>query len=228
MGIVLAVQLVPIALLGIPSGSLVARLGARRTMQLADIVRAPLMCSLPLLHAAGAHVPAPPGDRLPDRLHRAVLRLAARDPAGGSSARTRTTVAQANAVIEGETTTNPLGPLAAGVLIATLRANERALRRRGDLLVSFLVLTFFVPARPPLPQTEGSHGLLAGLRFRLRDELLWRIGLAAVFLNMFGSAPPLPCPCSHSRSWRELTRRRGALRLARRGARSWEWCSPCG
>ena len=32
MGIVLAVQLLPVALLGIPSGTLVGKLGARRTM----------------------------------------------------------------------------------------------------------------------------------------------------------------------------------------------------
>ena len=32
MGVVLAVELVPVALLGIPSGTVAARLGARRTM----------------------------------------------------------------------------------------------------------------------------------------------------------------------------------------------------
>ena len=60
MGVVLAVQMAPIALLGIPSGTLVARLGARRAMQLCDLARAPLMASLPVLHAAGLlELPAP-------------------------------------------------------------------------------------------------------------------------------------------------------------------------
>ena len=36
MGIVLGVELLPTALLGIPSGAVVARLGARRTMMVAD------------------------------------------------------------------------------------------------------------------------------------------------------------------------------------------------
>jgi MFS family permease len=45
MGVVLAVELLPVALLGIPSGSLVARLGARRTMVFGDFARVPLMVS---------------------------------------------------------------------------------------------------------------------------------------------------------------------------------------
>lgn len=53
MGVVLAVELLPVALLGIPSGTLVSRLGARRTMLIGDIARVPLMASLPVLHAAG-------------------------------------------------------------------------------------------------------------------------------------------------------------------------------
>src|SRR5688500_4767573 len=59
MGIVLAAEMAPVALLGIPSGALVARLGALRAMQLADLARAPLMASVPLLHAArAAELPA--------------------------------------------------------------------------------------------------------------------------------------------------------------------------
>ena len=43
MGWVLAAELLPIALVGIPAGSLVARLGAKRTMLLSDAARGPLM-----------------------------------------------------------------------------------------------------------------------------------------------------------------------------------------
>src|SRR5918997_6861708 len=53
MGIVLAGQLLPTALFGIPSGALVARLGARRTMIVGDGARAPLMVSIPILHELG-------------------------------------------------------------------------------------------------------------------------------------------------------------------------------
>ena len=41
------------ALLGIPSGSLIGRLGARTTMLLSDALRAPLIALVPLLHWAG-------------------------------------------------------------------------------------------------------------------------------------------------------------------------------
>lgn len=41
MGVVLAAELAPIAVLGIPSGALIARWGARRTMLVADLARAP-------------------------------------------------------------------------------------------------------------------------------------------------------------------------------------------
>ena len=53
MGIVLAVELLPMALLGIPSGTLVTRIGARLTMLVADLARVPLMAALPILHSAG-------------------------------------------------------------------------------------------------------------------------------------------------------------------------------
>jgi MFS family permease len=54
MGIVFAVEAVPMAVLGIPSGSLVQRFGARTTMLACDLVRAPLLALVPLLHALGA------------------------------------------------------------------------------------------------------------------------------------------------------------------------------
>jgi MFS family permease len=53
MGWVLAAELLPVGLLGIPAGSLIARLGAKRTMNLADAVRAPLMTGIPILHWTG-------------------------------------------------------------------------------------------------------------------------------------------------------------------------------
>ena len=53
MGIVLAVELIPVALLGIPSGTVVSRPGARRTMLYGDLARAPLMASVPILHSLG-------------------------------------------------------------------------------------------------------------------------------------------------------------------------------
>ena len=53
MSIVLAVEIAPIAIFGIPSGSVVARLGARTTMLLSDLLRAPLIALVPLLYWTG-------------------------------------------------------------------------------------------------------------------------------------------------------------------------------
>ena len=52
MSLVLAAEILPMALLGIPSGSVVEKLGGRTTMLVADFARAPIMASIPLLHAA--------------------------------------------------------------------------------------------------------------------------------------------------------------------------------
>ena len=47
MSAVLAVELSPLAVLGIPGGTVARRLGARRTMLYCDLVRAPLMVAIP-------------------------------------------------------------------------------------------------------------------------------------------------------------------------------------
>jgi MFS family permease len=213
MGIVLAVELAPVALLGIPSGAVVARLGARRTMQLSDLARVPLMCSIPLLHSAGmlsfplllAIVFAIGCFLAPFFSSQRVIlpELVGED---------ETTVAQANAVIEGATTlTNLLGPVVAGLLIAAVGATSVLYIDAGTFLFSCLTLTLFVASRPPQPQTDDARGVLAGLRFLLRDPLLWRIGLAAVFLNMFGSALSAALPVLAFDEFSESSQVAGAL-----------------
>ena len=83
MSYVLAAQLAPMALLGIPSGTLVERLGARRTMLVCDAARIPPSPRRRPGHGAGLlGLPLPARARLPARLlHCAVLRGAAGDPA---------------------------------------------------------------------------------------------------------------------------------------------------
>jgi MFS family permease len=49
MGWVLAAELAPLAFFGVFTGSLVARLGAKRAMLLADAGRGPLMTLIPIL-----------------------------------------------------------------------------------------------------------------------------------------------------------------------------------
>jgi MFS family permease len=190
MGIVLAAELLPIALLGIPSGAVVSRLGARRTMLVSDAARVPLMAAIPLLHAAGMLsfglllvlvfalgvfiAPYFSAQRL------VLPELVGEDPQ---------TLTQANAVVEtGSRLTILLGPIVAGVLIASIGAENVLYVDAVTFAVSFLLLLSFVPNRPPLPQQGEARGVFAGLRFVFQDELLRPMMVTIVFLHMFAQS----------------------------------------
>ncbi len=188
MGVVLAVELLPVALLGIPSGTLVSRLGARRTMLIGDLARVPLMASLPVLHAAGVLsfplllvIVFGIGCFLAPYFssQRVILPELVGDD--------ERLVAQANAILEGSLRATALaGPATAGVLIAVLDAPNVLYIDAATFLFAFVTLALFVPKRPPLAPTEESRGILAGVRFLLRDRLLASLGVTSLFLNMFG------------------------------------------
>jgi len=188
MGIVLAVELAPVAILGIPSGSVISRWGARRVMVVSDFVRTPLLVSIPILHAAGVLsfpvllvLVAMIGVFLAP--YYASQRLILPELVGDDER----TVAQANAVLEGaQRATSLLGPATAGVLIATFGAPTVLYVDAATFFVSFVVLALFVPSRPPVAATEESGGVLAGIRFLLRDRLLRVLGATALVTNGLG------------------------------------------
>ncbi len=188
MSIVLAVELLPIAILGIPSGSVIAKLGARRTMLFADLARAPLIASIPLLHELGLLsfplllvIVALVGVFIAPYF--ASQRLILPELVGDEEH----VVAQANAVVEGaQRATSLLGPAAAGLLIATFSAPVVLYVDAATFLCSFAVLALFVPTRPPLPQGDDGRGVLAGIRFLLRDRLLRVLGGTALVANGLG------------------------------------------
>jgi MFS family permease len=188
MGIVLATELAPVALLGIPSGTVISRFGARRTMLVGDLSRAPLIASIPALYAAGWL-------SFPLLLVIAFLlgvfiapyfasqRLVLPELVGEDER----VVAQANAIVEGaQRTTALLGPAAAGVLIASIGAENVLYVDACTFLFAFLMLLLFVPQRPPLPQTDESRGVLAGIRFLLHDRFLRVLGATALVANGLG------------------------------------------
>jgi MFS family permease len=188
MGVVLAAEIAPIAILGIPSGTVIARWGARLTMIVSDFVRAPLLASIPLLHALGWLT-------FPVLLvlvfligvflapYFASQRLILPELVGDDEQ----TVAQANAVVEGaQRATSLLGPAAAGLLIAAFSASVVLYVDAATFLVSFALLALFVPKRPPLPQTEESGGVLAGIQFLFRDRMLRVLGVTALIANGLG------------------------------------------
>lgn len=188
MGVVLAVELLPVALLGIPSGALVSRLGARRTMLIGDIARVPLMASLPLLHAAGVlSFPLLLGLVFGIGCFLAPYFSSQRVILPELVGDDETAVARANAILEGSLRATALvGPATAGVLIAALDAPNVLYFDAGTFLFAFVTLKLFVPNRPPLPATEESRGLFAGVRFLLRDRLLRSVSVTSLVLNMFG------------------------------------------
>src|SRR5207247_7244406 len=50
---VVAAEVIGLALLGLPGGRVLGRLGSRRTMMLCDAARAPVMLVIPVLHWSG-------------------------------------------------------------------------------------------------------------------------------------------------------------------------------
>jgi len=196
MGIVLGVELLPIGLFGIPSGALVGKLGARRTMMVADGARAPLMVSIPLLHAAGMlsfgvllGIVFLIGCFLAP--HFSAQRLILPELVGDDEQ----TVAQANAFVEGaQRTTALIGPSLAGVLIPFFGAPNVLYLDAGSFLFSFLTLALFVPYRPPLPAGDEGRGILSGVRFLLRDPLMRRLLPTALVLNALAQLMALSLP----------------------------------
>ena len=97
------------------------------------------------------------------------------------------TVAKANAVIEGaQRATSLLGPAAAGLLIAAFSAPTVLYVDAATFACSFVLLSLFVPRRPPAAVSEESGGVLAGIRFLLRDRLLRVLGATALITNGLG------------------------------------------
>ena len=191
MGLVLAAEIVPIAVLGIPSGTVVMRLGARTTMWACDLARAPIVAAIPLLHA---------GDALSFPLllglvaligvfsgpHFAAQRLILPELVGEDER----VVAKANSVVEGAERLNQLlGPILAGVLIATVGASNVLYVDAATFFLSFLLVAGLVPRRaPPADTAEDGGGLLAGFLFLVRDPLLGPTMIVVVVSNALGQA----------------------------------------
>jgi predicted MFS family arabinose efflux permease len=99
----------------------------------------------------------------------------------------QTVISQANSLLEGATqTASLLGPPLAGVLIATLGAANVLYVDAATFAFSFLTVLLFVPARKRAAVPEDSGGLLAGVKFLLRDALMGPLASVVVLLNALG------------------------------------------
>jgi len=190
MGWVLAAELVPVGLLGIPSGTLIARLGAKRTMLVADAARVPLMAAIPILHWT---------DHLSFPLLLAVTFLLGcfMAPYYASSrlilpevlGEDEQLVAQGSAFVQAANQITQLGgPILGGLLIAWISAPAVLLIDAMTYAFSFLVILTFVRAGKRVAPSEASRGLFAGLRYVVRDPLLGPMMAAAAFINFVAQA----------------------------------------
>jgi MFS family permease len=173
MSLVLAAEILPMAILGIPSGTVVQRLGSRTTMLISDFARAPILASIPLLYSAGVlsfgvllGIVALLGCFMPPYF--AAQRTILPELVGEDERR----MSQANSSIEGGTAFAALiGPALAGALIPFIGATNVLYVDAATYLGAFLLILAFVPRRKPMTAAV-QHGVLAGIRFLVHDKLL--------------------------------------------------------
>jgi predicted MFS family arabinose efflux permease len=185
MAWVLAAELLPVGLLAIPAGSLIARLGAKRTMNLADGMRAPLMTAIPILHWTG-HLSFPLLLTVTFLIgcfmapYYASSRLILPEVIGEDEQ----LVAQGSAFVQTVTQLTQLGgPILGGLLISWISAPAVLMVDAATYAFSFLVIFVFVRAGKKVAPDESSRGLFAGLRYVVKDKLLGPMMAAAAFIN---------------------------------------------
>ncbi|WP_231956984.1 MULTISPECIES: MFS transporter [unclassified Actinoplanes] len=186
-GVVYAVQVLPLALLGFAGGGVLQRLGARRTMLLGDALRAPLVAAVPILHAAGALsfgllltlVAVVGVCGVP---YAAAQRVLAMDLIGASPG----ALTRAYGVLDGVYNAAALGgPAVAGTLIAVAGAADVLWIDAASFAVSFLLLLTLVPGGAGRAAAAGrDRGTWAGLRYLRSDRVLGQAVLSTVLFGL--------------------------------------------
>jgi MFS family permease len=185
MGWVLAAEIAPIAIFGIPAGTLIAKLGGKRTMLLCDAARGPLMLVIPVLHHTGhlsfvALLAATFAIGSFSAPYFASSRLVIPEVAGEDEQ----LVASVGAVFSGvQQMTQLAGPVVAGLLIAATSPAAVLVVDGCTYLFSFLTIALVVRAGKRVEAAALSKGILAGLRYLLGDPLLGPVMLAACVVN---------------------------------------------
>jgi MFS family permease len=187
MGWVLGAEMLPMGLFGIPAGSVIARLGAKRTMLVADAARGPLMLVLPILHwtghlSFGALLAISFAVGCFTAPYFASSRLIIPEVAGEDE----NAAASVGALLSGANQiTQIAGPVLAGVLIAATSPSVVLVVDASTYVFSFLTIATIVRAGKRVAPTSESKGLLAGLRYLWHDPLLGPLLLAACAINLF-------------------------------------------
>jgi len=185
MSVVLAAEILPMAIFGIPSGSVVTRLGARTTMLVSDLVRAPLVALVPVLHWTG-HLTLP-------LLIAIVFLLGVFTAPYAASQRSiipevlgddEKAVAKASGLFGGAAHIPiVIGPSIAGALIAWLGTAPLLVVDGATFLFAFVAVLALVRAGRPVTADAESRGVLAGVRYLARDRLLGPLTLTVIVLD---------------------------------------------
>jgi MFS family permease len=198
MAIVLAVESASLAVFGFLGSNMATALGLRRTMLVADAVRAPLIALVPVLHALDAL-------SFPLLLVLVAAVTAAAVPSFASKSsivpelvgEEEEVLAQANALLQAANRVTMIaGPPLAGALIAVIGAPNVLFIDAATFIVAFALVALFVPAVGAIEQDEESRGLAAGFRFLVHDRLLrpWTIAVVISdvgWLVLFAAMPVL-------------------------------------
>jgi len=197
-GVVFAVQVLPMALLGFLGGEVMHRHGARRVMVVADGVRAPLVALVPILHAC--HALSFPMLLIIVALlgvlgvpYAASQYIVAVDLVGEDAR----ALSRANSVLEGIYNVSSFtGPAVAGALIALIGPEQVLWIDAVSFAASCAVLAGLVPAvGKAAPSTSQPSGVLLGLRRLFADSFLGRTAASTILygflLRILAIALPL-------------------------------------
>jgi len=186
MGWVLGAEMLPIGLFGILAGTLIARVGAKRTMLVSDAAGGPLMLVIPILHWTGQLTfPALLGASFAVGCFAAPYFASSRLVVPEVAGEDEHAVAQVSAILGGgQQVTTIAGPVLAGILIAATSPSVVLVVDAGTYVFSFLTIATVVRAGKRMPPSEESKGVLAGLRFLRHDPLLGPMLVAICFINL--------------------------------------------
>jgi MFS family permease len=185
VGWVLAAEMLPIAIFGIPAGTVIAKLGAKKTMLISDAARGPLMLIIPILHSTGhLSFAALLGTTFAIGIFAAPYFASSRLVVPEVAGEDEQAVASVNAVLSGANQLTQLaGPVFAGLLIAATTPATVLVVDACTYIFSFLVIAIAVRAGRRVEAAAQQKGVLSGLKFLLGDSLLGPITIAACVIN---------------------------------------------
>jgi len=185
MGWVLAAEMLPIAIFGIPAGTVIAKLGAKKTMLISDAARGPLMLVIPILHSTGhLSFAALLGTTFAIGIFAAPYFASSRLVVPEVAGEDEQAVASVNAVLSGANQLTQLaGPVLAGVIISLTTPATVLVVDGCTYIFSFLVIAIVVRAGKRVEAAARQKGVLSGLKFLLGDSLLGPMMIAACVIN---------------------------------------------